>query len=310
MAMAHSPVALRIAGYQPPETVHSRALRELERSLTQHPEDIASVSVTGSVVELGHRTADLVSLVAAGQFDMAYISSIYFKEHVPALCAFEVPFLLRSRAEALELLDRHIAPRLVRVQDEMSVRVLAIWDNGVRQLSTHVRPIRGPEDCQGLTLRNQRSSLISHGFELLGFKTVWLDIGALPGAIRDRSIDAQENPLVNICGFGIDAMHPFICLTEHLFGVTFLICNQEAYASWPRGARDAIEQAVGQATSYQRRIAAAEDDALKIKLAGKGNKLITLEPEDRRAFARMLTPMREMYPNLWCDRALSGYLTF
>ncbi len=307
--MTTAPTPIRIAGYHPETTVHSRAVRHLQQVLRADAADLCTPHVTPSIVDLGHKTSELLGLVAGGAFDIAYMSSIPFQRYVPELAAFDIPFLLASRDRALEVLDRGIRPMLDTATDAgMPVRVLAIWDNGARQITNNVRPIRMPEDCQGLVLRTQQSDTIGRGFTLIGFKVVQIDIGKLGAAISAGEVDAQENPLINTLGFGIDRLHPHVSLTSHIFGATLLACNCAAWERWPPALRVKLTAAVASATALQRRLAIEEDTIVAAQLTRQGNLLQAIEPAARRAFAARVAPLHRDVHELLASPALAGLL--
>jgi TRAP-type C4-dicarboxylate transport system substrate-binding protein len=302
---------IRIAGYQPDATVNSRAIRKLATLLEagETADGPISTEVTSNILELGLPTAALVSKVADGTFDMATTTSIHFHAYVPELQVFDIPFLIGSRDRARDVLDTGVRPLLGESASRgMPVKVLAIWDNGVRQVSNSVRPIHGPAECRGLRLRTQTSPLIREAMALVGFEAVSLDIGKLVGAIERGEVDAQENPLINIHGFGLDRLHRHIALTEHLYGVSFLVCSPARWASWSPVLRDHVVAAAEAATTYQRALAREEDVRLRTTMADAGTLFTEIGPEARRSFAAKIAPIRKRFADLLERPALKGLM--
>ncbi len=300
---------LRIAGYQPEATVNSRSIRRLAGLLeaSETAEGPIATEVTSNILELGLPTAALVAKVADGTFDMATTTSIHFHAYVPELQVFDIPFLIASRDRARDVLDRGVRPLVDQAQTRgMPVKVLAIWDNGVRQISNAVHPIHGPQDCKGLRVRTQTSPLIREAMGLVGFEAVSLDIGKLVGAIERGEVDAQENPLINIHGFGLDRLHRHIALTEHLYGVSFLVCNRDRWAGWSAGVRDCVMAAAREATAYQRALAREEDERLKATMTQAGTLFTEIAPQARRAFAAAIDPIRQRFAEIIARPALAG----
>src|SRR5262249_37632105 len=155
-------------------------------------------------------------------------------------------------------------------------RVLGLWDNGFRHLTNRVRPIRRPDDCRGLRIRTQMSALHGEVFTALGFTPVAVDIKQFVAEIAGDTFDAHDNPLTNIYTFGVHRHHRHITLTGHFFGASFLIANAQQYRSWPPDLRTAVDEAAARATSLQRRLAAAEDDAVLAALDPRENEVVRL----------------------------------
>ncbi|MGH6912817.1 MAG: TRAP transporter substrate-binding protein DctP, partial [Geminicoccales bacterium] len=163
--------------------------------------------------------------------------------------------------------------------------VLGAWDNGLRHISNRVRPIRHPDDCRGLWIRTLDNALHREVFRALGFEPVTIDVRHLARAVADGAVDAQENPLTNLVNFGLHHSHRHVSLTGHFLGVALVLANRERFAGWPAHVREAVLQAIAEATCAQRRLAVEEDAACLARLRADGVELVPAEAIDRAAFA-------------------------
>ena len=100
-------------------------------------------------------------------------------------------------------------------------------------------------------------------------------------AVRDGTVDAQDNSLTNIWNFRICDHHPQ--LTGHFFGVAAVLCHAPSFESWSGEVRAAVVDCVREATELQRRLAAAEDRAARAKLERAGARIVEPSQEERRA---------------------------
>ena len=107
---ASNPIPIRIAGYHPEANVHSRAVRRIEQSLRTTAAALCIPQVTLNIVGLGHKTAEIVGLVANDTFDLAYISSIPFRRYVPELAAFVARYVVHSVAADEQAPPAAVAP--------------------------------------------------------------------------------------------------------------------------------------------------------------------------------------------------------
>ena len=238
------PITLRFAGYQPAASIHTRAAAFLGATLTDAAGDGFRFEQTVSILDLGHPAGDLAPLVADGKFDMCYLSSIRFARHVPALSLFDAPFLIADRERVWAELDGAFGRSIRAGFASTPWRVLGFWDNGFRQISNRVRPLREPADCAGLSIRTQQTDDIVETFRRIGFAPRPTDISEAVVELTAGRIDAQENPLTSINAFGIQAIHRHITLTGHIFGVALLLANAERYAAWPPEFRARLHEAV------------------------------------------------------------------
>ena len=278
-------IILHFAGYQPPRSVHTRALHALRDAVAGNAGDALAIEVTDSVIDLGRKAADLPAMVARGEIDGCYFASSYLTRLVPALSAFDAPFQAVPREANFAALDGEAGASIAtQVAAATSMRVLGFWDNGIRHISNAVRPIRTPADCAGLRLRTLDNAQHQDAFHRLGFSPVFIDVADLPRAVAERAVDAQENPLTNLVNFGLQAHHKHVSLTGHLLGIALLLVNRARFDAMPAALRSMLHDAARASEAMQRSLAVAEDsDCLRL-LADAGVAVIGPEDIDVAAF--------------------------
>jgi C4-dicarboxylate-binding protein DctP len=276
---------VRIAGYQDETSVHTRAVRVLERTLKERSGGAIEVEFEPDVARQGRKVAGILGDVEAGALDLCYFSSSYLTERVPALGIFDIPFELTDPQRTRALLDGPLGALIAEhVASRTGYRVLGFWDNGLRNISNGVRPIRTPADCVGLRIRTLPSPGYIAAFRALGMTPVHVDIRDLVRAIRDGEVDAQENPLANIKLFGLHQYHRFATLTRHFHGIALVLCNAAAWSRWSHEVHEVFEAAVAAATAAQWTSAAAEEATSRQILEAEGMSVIELDVAGREAF--------------------------
>ncbi len=291
-----TPLALAFGGYQPPASIHNQAARRFGERLGQALGDRLAFELIGSVLDLGRPSGDLPPMVEHGELAFCYMSTVRFAEAVPELRVLELPFLVRDRAAVWRALDGALGARLVHgMHTATPFRVLGLWDNGFRHLTNRVRPIRTPEDCRGLRIRTQGSSLHGEAFRALGFEPLAVDIKQFVAEVAGDRFDAHDNPLTNIYTFGVHRHHRHITLSGHFFGASFMICHEGRYRSWPPEVRRAVDEAAREATALQRHLAASEDDEVLGRLDPRENEVVHLTTGEHAAFVGAVAPVVEKY---------------
>jgi C4-dicarboxylate-binding protein DctP len=283
---------IRFGGYQGQASVHTRAIAVFAGTLEDRLGDQVAVQVDANVAELGHKAGDLLELVESGAFDLCYFSSSYLVKRVPALGVLDLPFAVGAREGLFQALDGPLGRRLqAAIAEATGYRALAFWDNGIRHLSNRARPIREPADCAGLSIRTQHNAFHQEVFRALGFEPVAIDPSELPAAVRQRRVDAQENPLTNLVNFGIHEHHPYVTLSAHLLGVAPVLVNRERYDAWPEAVRAGVDAVLVEATAAQHRFAGEDDVTCLARLAAADNLVFELSVTVRAAFAAAVAPV-------------------
>jgi TRAP-type C4-dicarboxylate transport system substrate-binding protein len=300
-----TPLPIKFGGYQPPASIHNRAARRFGEGLERRLGGRIAFELIGSVLDLGRPSGDLPVMVETGELSLCYMSTVLFARWVPELRLLELPFLIRERRAAWVALDGELGELFKRrLHATTPFRVLGLWDNGFRHLTNRVRPIHRPEDCRGLKIRTQPSVLHGEVFRALGFVPIAVDIKQFVAEIAGDTFDAHDNPLTNIYTFGVHRHHRYITLSGHFFGVSFMICNERHYRSWPRDVQAAVDEAAREATTLQRELAASEDEDVLTKLDPRENEVTRLTAAERMAFVAAVQPVlarsrEQLDPNLF-----------
>jgi TRAP-type transport system periplasmic protein len=285
---------LRLGGYQPESSVHSRALHHVAALAGEPQHGAFSPEIVIDVTAQGHRAGELYAMVEDGRLDGCYVASSYLLARVPALAVFDLPFVATDRARDYGKLDGAFGTRLAAdIAARTSLRVLGYWDNGFRHISNRLKAIRSPADCRGMTIRTLDNTLHQDVFAALGFVPRFIDVKDLAAAVASHRIDAQENPLTNIVNYGLHVTHRHVSLTSHFFGIALFLVNAHWFAALPEGQRAGLNTAVGAATARQRQMAAAEDTRCLELIARSGVAVVEANEIDWDGFKSAVAPIVE-----------------
>lgn len=289
-------IACRFGGYQEPASIHNRAAVYFAERLRHRLGDCLAFELVGNVLALGYPSGELPSMVERGDLDFCYIATVRFARWVPELRILELPFVVRDRPIAQRALMGQLGERFAQQLSLTSpYRLLGLWDNGFRHFTNRVRVIRTPEDCRGLRIRTQMSDIIATSLATLGFVAVPADIKEFLQEIDGGRYEAQENPLTNTYNFGVHRHHRYITLSGHSFGAAAMVCSRARYERWPAEVRAAVDESAAEATRYQHRLAAAEDDEILAKIDPAQNEIVRLTSSERAQFVAAVQPVIERH---------------
>jgi len=289
-------ISLRFGGYQEPASIHNRAAAYFGECLRTRLGERLHFELIGSVLKLGRLSGELPDMVQSGELDFCYIATLRFTPWVPDFRILELPFVVSSRVVAQRALAGVLGERFAQQMERDSpFKLLGLWDNGFRHFTNRVRPIHTPADCAGLRIRTQKSALIGEALAAMGFVPIATDIKEFIEQVAGERFDAQENPLTNTYNFGVHQHHRHITLSGHFFGGAAMVCSQMRYASWPAEVRAAVNEAARDATVYQHRLAADEDDEILAKLDPARNEIVRLTAAEQAQFVDAVRPVLNKY---------------
>ena len=111
---------------------------------------------------------DLLEGIQLGSVEAGYISLAIWENLSPVLTGFSMPFLIDSYETAYEAQTSDVAARALEEFEDFNIKALAIVENGFRVPGNTVRPIRTPEDFDGIAFRAPEAPLLLSMFDRLG----------------------------------------------------------------------------------------------------------------------------------------------
>lgn len=200
-----------------------------------------------------------------------------------AFLALNLPYIFESREIAFTLLDGPTGQEMKDSIESTGVKLLEYWDNGYRQMTNSVRPIRTPEDLSGLKIRCMENEVHLEAFKQMGANPTTLAFGEVFTALQQGTIDGQENPYLNTYSMKFQEAQKYITDTNHLFDITGLMVSQLFWDKLSADQQAAVVDAARVATVFQRKREVEDDEKAKVEIL-KSLEFTELTPEERAKF--------------------------
>jgi tripartite ATP-independent transporter DctP family solute receptor len=227
----------------------------------------AKVVVFGSS-QLGG-DAELLQKLRLGTVDFA-IPSTVMSSAVDAFGMFEMPYLVKNRAHMKKIEQAVVWPSLAPMAEAKGYQLLAVWENGFRNITTNTQPIVKPEDLAGMRLRVPKGKWRVKMFQAYGANPSPMALSEVFVALQTGVMDGQENPLTQIYSSKFQEVQKFLSMTGHVYTPAYLATGKTRFASLPADMQAALTAAARETQAYVYEQAAKLDDELlaKIKAAG------------------------------------------
>ncbi|MGC1573905.1 MAG: TRAP transporter substrate-binding protein [Pseudolabrys sp.] len=287
-----TPIKIRMGGYGPPSTGFSKSLKFIGDKLeAQFGKDVA-IDYVFNIMDHGHKAEDILTFVEDGSMTLGYQSSSYLTDRVPELGFVDLPFLFSNNAQARGAMDGELGEFLIRKTEErINYRILGWFENGFRHISNRLRPIHLPADMKGMKIRVLPSEIHKRTFELLGAVAMRMDLTEAIAMIKAGTLDAQENPLANTVTYGVHKFHKFHTLSNHFYISRPIFFHRPSFEAWPDDLRRAMQVAVKEAVTYQRKLAVEEHDQSYEAIEAEGCEINPLTPKEHDAFVAAVQPL-------------------
>ncbi|MGX5667972.1 TRAP transporter substrate-binding protein [Rhizobium daejeonense] len=289
-AQAEPEIIFRAAHASAPTSTGHKAFEFLDKELREKSGGRMGLEIFPNSQLGGER--ELTENIQFGNVDLTFVSSAPVASFAPQFFAFDVPFLFQNREQAYKVLDGEIGQEILKSLDDKGMVGLAYWENGFRQLTNNKKEIRSPADLAGLKMRTMENEVHIAAWRAEGANPAPLAFNELFTALQQGTFDAQEGPINLFYDMKFNEVQKYISKTNHIYSPWPLLGNPEKLASLSPEDRAIFDQAVKDATAYQRGLAKDADD--KAEAAMTDVKFTTLTPEELKAFSDKAAPIVEL----------------
>lgn len=231
-----------------------------------------------------------LELLQIGSLGMTKVSAAVLESFAPAFQVLSLPYLFRDEAHQYAVLDGRIGSELLLALAPYRLRGLAFYDSGSRSFYTKERPIRHPDDLQGLKVRTQESATAMELVRRLGGSPTPIAWGELYSALQQGIVDAAEN---NPPSFYLSRHYEiarFYSLNEHQRVPDVLLISTSAWNSLTFEEQQWLSDAVAESVVVQR--ALWHDSVVEALRAVREAGVEIIEP-DPQPFAERVAPQYE-----------------
>ncbi|KRD99994.1 ABC transporter substrate-binding protein [Bosea sp. Root381] len=206
----------------------------------------------------------------SGTQEMTITSTSPLVGILPALGAFDLPFIFKNEKEADGVLDGEFGADISAMLPSRGLINLAYWENGFRNLTNSRRPVTKWEDISGMKVRVMQNGIFIDTFNNMGANAVPMSFGELFSALDTKAIDAQENPFVTIDSSKFYEVQKYLSVTRHAYTPYLALFSKPIWDGYSAEEKKILQDCTIAGRDAQRRIAREQSaDALdKLKKQG------------------------------------------
>ena len=227
----------------------------------------AKVIVYGSSQLGGDK--EMIQKLKLGTLDMALPSTVMSSE-VDLVGIFEMPYIVKDRAHMGRIEKDIFWPTIEPAIEKKGLKVLAVWENGVRHITNNKRPIKVPADLQGIKLRVPEGKWRVKMFLAYGANPSPMKFSELFTALQTGVMDGEENPFTQIYSAKLQEVQKYLSLSGHVYTPAYLTVGTRHWETLPADVRKVLEDTARETQAYVYQVAAHDDEDLlgKLKQAG------------------------------------------
>ena len=275
---AAAQMELKLGHVGGPGSLFELSANEFARRANEKLGNKAKVVVFGSS-QLGS-DSELMQKLRLGTVEFAIPSSV-MSSTVDAFGMFEMPYLVKNREHMKKIETDIVWPSLAPLAEAKGYKLLAVWENGFRNITNNAKPIVKPADLAGLKLRTPKSTWRVKMFQAYGANPSPMALSEVFVALQTGVMDGQENPLTQIYSSKFQEVQKYLSMTGHVYTPAFLASGKNKFASLPPDVQAILTQAAKDTQAYVYEQAAKLDDELLAKIKAAG---VKVNEADKDAF--------------------------
>jgi C4-dicarboxylate-binding protein DctP len=206
---------------------------------------------------------------------------------------FDLPYIFPSKAALYTVTEGPIGKNLLAKLEPKGITGLAYWDNGFKVMSAN-KPLHAPGDFRGLKMRIQSSKVLDAQMRALGANPQVLAFSEVYQALQTGVVDGTENPPSNMYTQKMHEVQKHVTVSNHGYLGYAVIVNKKFWDGLPADVRGQLQQAMADATKYEKAIAQQDNDMAMdaIRKAGKTT-IYNLNPQEQAAWRKALLPVQK-----------------
>ena len=273
-----------------PGSLFQLSAEEFARRANEKLGDKATVVVFGSS-QLGS-DEDLIQKLLLGTAEIALPSTI-MSSVVPEFGLFEMPYLVKNRDHMKRIEEEIVWPTLAPAAEAKGYKILAVWENGFRNITNNVRPIVTPADLAGIKLRTPSGEWRVKMFQAYGANPTPLSFSEVFTALQTGVMDGQENPLTQIYSGKFHEVQDYLSMTGHVYTPAYALVGQNRWNSLPEDVRQILEETAKETQAFVYETAARLENELLDTIKAESD--IAVNEADKDAFIEASAPTYEEF---------------
>ncbi|MCE8032718.1 TRAP transporter substrate-binding protein [Billgrantia tianxiuensis] len=232
---------------------------------------------------------DVINSIQLGTADMT-ITGESLQNWAPKAAMMAVPYAFRDSEHLRQAVESEIGEQIeAQITERANLVPLAWFERGPRELTSN-RPIRHPDDLDGLRLRVPNVPLFVDTWEALGARPTPMAFSEVFTALQQNTIQAQENPLSLIESASFNEVQDYVNLTGHVRSWIYVVIGRNRLESMPEELQQIVREAAQEMQVYQAELFEEDQQRLEQALQERGMEFVEVDTE---AFAEKARPAVE-----------------
>ncbi|MCX7788007.1 MAG: DctP family TRAP transporter solute-binding subunit [Spirochaetes bacterium] len=196
---------------------------------------------------------EIVGQLQAGLTDLLPTTTGPLGQHNPIYYVLESPFIFFSESQVDKILDGPVGEKFLKGLESKGLIGIAFWENGFRQITNNIRPIKAPSDLKGIKLRTQQNQLHMKYFNDLGANPTPMAFTEIYNALATKVVDGQENPFSLIATNKFYEVQKYVSKTDHVYSAVPFFVSKIKWDKYPQKTQKLLWDTIAELRLWQRK---------------------------------------------------------
>jgi tripartite ATP-independent transporter DctP family solute receptor len=213
-----------------------------------------------------------LKMLVDGELDFFTLNGGLIGTVVPAVNVQGLPFAFHDEPQVYRAIDGDLGEYLAKEMAAKGIYAVprACFENGFRQITCSVRPIRTADDLKGIKMRTPDTPIYVECWRALGATPVVFNFNKIYEVLKTGEADAQDNPLNVAELLKLYEVQKYISLTNHIWSGFNLIANLKMWQGLPADVQRIIERNAEKYVKLQRQDTDKMNHELPPRLTQRG----------------------------------------
>jgi len=243
---------------------------------------------------------EMIRSIQQGIMDIT-ISGESMQNWTPQAAFCGMPYLINDLDHAKNVVDGEPGKTIsAAIKKEVGLVPIGYYVRGARHLTAN-RPIKTPEDLNGIILRVPNVPISVATWESLGAKPTPMAFSEVFTSLQSGTIEAQENPFALINSAGFHEVQSHVNLTQHVIGWVYVLMGEKQFEALSPELQDVVLKAGQSMQEFHQKRFVEEEASLRKQLEEKGMTMVEVDLEsfkqeaDAVVFEAIPEEIRPMY---------------
>ena len=271
------PVNLTVAYADPEDSVFGKGATAFEEKV----EELSGGNITCTMYPNGTLGSipEVAAMIQQGTCDVSPIVTSSLVDFCPELGVFDLPFLFSDYDDARTAIQGPAGTHLAEQMAGSNMHVGSWMTMGFRETTAN-RPINSVADFSGLKIRTQSNEVHMAIFNTLGANATNISFSELYSAMELKTVDAQENPYVNISNNAYYEVQDYLIETNHVFQFAALLISDSTYGKLSDEQKSWVDQAAAYAADVEWEATKTDNENAKQACIDAGMQFVALDHDE------------------------------